>query len=233
MTSLTRLLRHTPAYSRPYSSFFSSKAGGGRYFNSAKPNKSVPSSAVKQNDGDRPSPTEPSTNAAMSGETQNGKQKDVVDTPLSRQATFVHPPLHPMIGVKDFNLHQFFSLHRPLLLLSEPSSILASAPPSSVSSLNDPSRLVERKPKVPNLFDNPPESSLEGDAEAARQLTYTLTMNRAGAAAEWEATLKRLGLDVTEDADRVGLQERLDKEIRDVLMDSTKRKRRKKMKKHK
>ncbi|KAK7467286.1 hypothetical protein VKT23_004343 [Stygiomarasmius scandens] len=236
MTSLARFL-HTPAYRRAYSSFFSSKAGGGRYFNSAKPNnKSVPTSgAVKKNDSDRPSPSEPSANIAANGESQcgPGKQKDVVDTSTSRQATFVHSPLHPILDAQDLKLHQFFSLHRPLLLLSEPSSILAGAPPTSIFSLVNPSRVSDTKASPPNLFDHPPESSLEGDAEAARQLTYTLTMNRAGATADWEATLKRLGLDVTKEADRVGLQERLDQELDEVLMDSTKRKRRKKMKKHK
>lgn len=58
-------------------------------------------------------------------------------------------------------------------------------------------------------------------------------MSKAGATMSWEATLKHLGLDVSKDADRVNLQEQFDKEWNEVLLDSTKRKRRKKMKKHK
>jgi len=76
-------------------------------------------------------------------------------------------------------------------------------------------------------------SPMDADAEAARQLTRALTMSKAGASIAWEDTLRHLGLDVTQSADRVGLAEQLAKEKHDVLMDSTKRKRRKKMKKHK
>ncbi|KAG5720568.1 hypothetical protein E4T56_gene5768, partial [Termitomyces sp. T112] len=76
-----------------------------------------------------------------------------------------------------------------------------------------------------------PEATADADAAAARQLTRAITMSHAGAAVSWEQTLRRLGLDV--DKDRIEMQEKLDKEWREVLMDSTKRKRRKKMKKHK
>lgn len=79
-------------------------------------------------------------------------------------------------------------------------------------------------------FDDPPEASLEADADTARQLARAMVVNRIGASMAWEGTLKRLGLDVTEGrADEVRLAEA---EF-EVLMDSTKRKRRKKMKKHK
>ncbi|KAF5373784.1 hypothetical protein D9758_000669 [Tetrapyrgos nigripes] len=241
MTSLARFIR-TPANRRTYSSFFSSKpGGGGRYFNPTKSNKSVPST-IKKNDGDRHVAASPSCTAdsvdtlsgsdsKMNGETGLGKERDV-DASIS-QATFTQPPLHSILDAKEFKLHQFFSVHRPLLLLSSPSSILASAPPSSVFSFANPSRIAETEATPSNLLDNPPETSPEGDTETARQLTYALTMNHAGAAAEWEMTLRRLGLDIDADADRVGLQERLDKEFQDVMMDSTKRKRKKKMKKHK
>jgi hypothetical protein len=244
MTSLARFL-HTPAARRTYSSFFSSRSGGGgRFFNSTKPNKSVPSGTIKQNvnDGERTVVASPSrgadsvdglsgTDSKMSGESGLPKERDV-EAPIS-QATFSHPPLHPVLNAKDLKLHQFFSIHRPLLLMSSPSSIMASAPPTSIFSLANPSLIMDTKVTPSDLLDNPPESSLEGDAETARQLTHSLTMNRAGAAADWEMTLRRLGLDVDAEADRVGLQERLEKEFRDVMMDSTKRKRRKKMKKHK
>lgn len=74
---------------------------------------------------------------------------------------------------------------------------------------------------------------IDADAEAARQLTRALTMSKAGATVSWEDTLKKLGLDVSKDADRVNLREQFEREWEDVMMDSTKRKRRKKMKKHK
>lgn len=76
-------------------------------------------------------------------------------------------------------------------------------------------------------------SLVDTDAEAARQLTRALTMTKAGATVSWEETLKRLGLDVSKEAERVNLQEQFEKDWEDVMLDSTKRKRRKKMKKHK
>jgi hypothetical protein len=72
----------------------------------------------------------------------------------------------------------------------------------------------------------------EADAEAARQLSRAMTMSHAGGTVAWEETLRKLGLDVEKQGDRVGLQERMDREY-EVVMDSVKRKRRKKMKKHK
>jgi hypothetical protein len=58
-------------------------------------------------------------------------------------------------------------------------------------------------------------------------------MNRAGAAMAWEHTLRGLGLDVDLEEGRAGLKEQWAREWHDMMMDSTKRKRKKKMKKHK
>jgi len=185
MSAFARSL-HVPASRRTYSSFFSSKSGGGRYVNSA-----------------RKSPTE-------------------ISNPFAEPSSSLVPQL--TITPKDLQTHQFFSLHRPLLLISQPTSIFRPVPPNH------------------SIFDallvgpqNPPalEPSIDADAEAARQLTRALTMNKAGATVSWENTLKLLGLDVAQGVDRVNLQQQFDKEWRDVMMDSTKRKRRKKMKKHK
>lgn len=78
--------------------------------------------------------------------------------------------------------------------------------------------------------DDTPEPSPEADADAARQLARALVVNHVGASLAWEATLKRLGLDETKGrAEEVSLAE----EEFQIYMDSTKRKRRKKMKKHK
>ena len=57
-------------------------------------------------------------------------------------------------------------------------------------------------------------------------------MNQVGGTVAWEATLRRLGLDVNKEEGRIRLKETLAKEL-EMVLDSTKRKRRKKMKKHK
>lgn len=75
--------------------------------------------------------------------------------------------------------------------------------------------------------------NVDEDVETARQLHYVITKNRVGAVAEWETVLKKMGLDMSQDAERVQLREQMDKEWEEVLMDSVKRKRKKKMKKHK
>ncbi|KAF8077691.1 hypothetical protein FPV67DRAFT_1462695 [Lyophyllum atratum] len=150
--------------------------------------------------------------------------------------TLLHRQQHPVVNAKDFKLHQFFSLHRPLLLLAHPASILESASTTSfdspeVSTADADANANTATPQW--LLDEFPEATLDADAAAARQLTRALTMSHAGAAMAWEDTLRRLGIDVNEDADRVGLRAQMDKELHDVMMDSVKRKRRKKMKKHK
>jgi hypothetical protein len=58
-------------------------------------------------------------------------------------------------------------------------------------------------------------------------------MNKAGGIVEWEGALRSLGLDVEMDPERAEMRERMEKEWEDVLMDSTKRKKRKKMRNHK
>jgi hypothetical protein len=75
--------------------------------------------------------------------------------------------------------------------------------------------------------------NVDEDAETARQLHYAITMHRVASVASWEETLKNIGLDVSQDAERVQLREQMDKEWEEVMMDSVKRKRKKKMKKHK
>jgi len=130
-------------------------------------------------------------------------------------------------------MHQFFSLHRPLLLASDPSSLFRPVQPHQPLFRAD---AASEGASPARIFSEWPQSSMspmDADAEAARQLTRALTMSKAGASIAWEDTLRHLGLDVSKGADRVGLEELLAKEKHDVLMDSTKRKRRKKMKKHK
>jgi len=87
-------------------------------------------------------------------------------------------------------------------------------------------------------LEDPPEATPEADADAARLLNRALVVNRLGAAVSWEDTLAKLGA-VEE---RTSLPE-MAMGAHDVVgvsmngsnayMDSTKRKRRSKMKKHK
>jgi queuine/archaeosine tRNA-ribosyltransferase len=58
-------------------------------------------------------------------------------------------------------------------------------------------------------------------------------MNRVSGTIEWEATLRRLGIDVNLEEDRAVSMEQCEKEWEDIMMESTRRKRRSKMKKHK
>ncbi|KAJ3725761.1 hypothetical protein EV361DRAFT_181645 [Lentinula raphanica] len=224
MTPWARIL-YSPV-TRRTSSYFSSKAGGGRYFNSAKP-LSAPTAPKKTSNSPRAEtgPNDSPSQTLKAVEESSSVYRDN----FTRLAVpeFV-PSTHPVIGDKDFKLHQFFSLHRPLLLLSNPQSILHSSPPASISSLPNP----PVTPVLPST-EVSPEFAVASDAEAARTLARALAINRAGATFVWEETLKHIGLDVSLEPGRVGLQERLDKELKEVRMDSTRRKRRKKMKKHK
>lgn len=296
--------RFLPASRRFYSSFSSSKSGGGRYFNSTRASKtpviasarskgSPPGSASRPSDGSKGSQdgsaSSKDVNHAQSGENapevvdaQSGtpansahssspsgepgstaaSQGDsrIYNTPAppasneeTITASWLLPP-HPTVNSTDFKLHQFFSLHRPLLLLSNPSLILHPAPPSNpiltvpeesdqplftsdTSSLpSPPPNLLSAaysSNSVANAYYDIPETSPDADAEAARQLARALALTRAGAMVEWEETLRALGLDVEMDPERVMMREQMERELEEVMMDSTKRKRRKKMKKHK
>ena len=251
MSAFARLL-HFPASRRTYSSFFSSKSGGGRYFNSAKKSATVAlknntnvdpsetqkdgvqSGPVNQNAGASQNPiadAQPSQTASGSASTDESPKTVTPETNAFAELSNNNSLMTQLfITPKDFKTHQFFSLHRPLLLISHPSSIFRPVPPNQ-SILDDlQSPMASQNPLG---FDPSSEPSVDADAEAARQLTRALTMNKAGATVSWEDTLKHLGLDVAQEADRVNLQQQFDKEWQEVMMDSTKRKRRKKMKKHK
>jgi len=82
-------------------------------------------------------------------------------------------------------------------------------------------------------LDDPPESSFETDADAARQLAHALVMNRVGGAMSWQNTLERLGLGgQNAEGSAVHAKESAQEWVT-IHADSTKRKKRKKMKKHK
>ncbi|KAH6918296.1 hypothetical protein BKA70DRAFT_1381173 [Coprinopsis sp. MPI-PUGE-AT-0042] len=169
------------------------------------------------------------------------------DTPLSPLHTGQQPNIHlviepdfasiqssthPVITPQELKLHQFFSLHRPLLLIHTPPALF-DAPPVTTFATSQP----EQQPRqLMSIFDDPVDAKgIDPDVEAARQLARGLTINKAGPAVAWEQTLKRLGLDPAAEPERVEMQGQMDRDWEDVqiLMDSTKRKRRSKMKKHK
>jgi|ERR1700722_4002077 len=257
MLIFPRRIKPIPASCRAYSSYFSSKAGG-RYFNSSRPPKSVVTSTPNKGKPEASQDADGSSGTANA----NGNNGSSDDHPIIKQADqsrssgppsavpthnatsssiheLFHPlPYHPSVDSKDFKLHQFFSLHRPLLLLSQPTSIifeqLPPIPPTNpLSSSPTTSPNIPPPPAHLGTVDDPPESSPEADADAARQLARALVMTRAGGRIMWEATLKRLGIDVDSEEERVCLKAQWKRELEEVMLDSTKRKRRRKMKKHK
>lgn len=132
---------------------------------------------------------------------------------------------HPNPNQEDLTLHRFFSLHRPFLLLNQPTSALFTSAPGIVEGSDIESPFISTASNPIATIDNPPVATAEADADAARQLSRALVMNRVGNLVNWQETLARLGVHEVDDAVSAAMQE--------VNMDSTKRKRRKKMKKHK
>ncbi|KXN91483.1 hypothetical protein AN958_00745 [Leucoagaricus sp. SymC.cos] len=232
MSALTRLLNRIPATRRPYSSF-----GGGGYFNSSRPARSPVATAKSKSDSSDRTPKDSSSKASTAKSAQSYNAPNPYHNYLTP---------HPTVNSKDFKIHQFFSLYRPLLLISNPPSIFTPASPDAPLF-----RFLENAPTTASAAAEDelplsPFTSLnldgtfggstlpaDGDAEAARQLHYAMTMNTVGATVDWEETLKTLGINLSNDQERVKLQEQWDREWEEVMMDSVKRKRRKKMKKHK
>ena len=231
MSVLAHLLRPAAGARRAYSVF--SKPGGGGYFNSSKsPKVAPPSSKSKVDSSSSTTPDASSstpkddTTAASSGAspTDTTNMHIPSSSPLTLSSQFAL--VHPTVSAQDLKLHQFFSLHRPLLTISQhPMSVFESYttpfPPPATSA-----------PETANLgtLEEHAEVNPDADADAARQLARAMVVNRIGASIAWEDALKRLGLDESSGrAEEVSLAEA---EF-EMYMDSTKRKRRKKMKKHK
>jgi hypothetical protein len=183
--------------------------------------KSVPSSATNLL-------SQPTQDAETSGTTSTSSA-----TTSPTVTSYHHNPpssIHTTLNPHDYKLHLFFSLHRPLLLLSQPSAIIFES-----SSLFSPTSSTDPPPPPAHLgtLDDPPEASPEADADAARQLARALVLNRVGETVAWQATLRHLGSDVEKEAERIESKQEMQREWNEVLLDSTKRKRKKKMKKHK
>ncbi|KZT26558.1 hypothetical protein NEOLEDRAFT_1132079 [Neolentinus lepideus HHB14362 ss-1] len=227
---LSRLLKPPPASRRAYS-FFSSKPGGGRYFNSTKPPKVVAGNNGKSkvdatsNVGGSGTPGE-----SPSSTTKKGSEEGAAtpDTPADTIPALNHTPLpvHPMVTSHDLKLNQFFSLHRPLLLLPLPLSTSFDSAPSSKLSFTP----HQPEPVALDVSAEPLEASPDADADAARQLSRALVMNRVGGTISWQDTLQQLGMQLAEGEGRA---DEMNLSGYTISADSVKRKRRKKMKKHK
>ena len=229
-----------PSSRRAYSLF--SKPPGGRFFNSSKPPKVVPPASAKS--ATRVEAGTANNDTQQQAQQQQSTSSHLPDDPSaspssaapSQQSSSQAPPLpslssaptalasHPLLSAPDLRLHQFFALHRPLVL-SQPPTALFDTPPTLA--------LGPAPPRAPTTaaasqatLDDPPETTPEADADTARLLARTQAMNAVGSAVSWEATLRRLGLKPAE-VDVAALEGLA------VELDSTKRKRRKKMKKHK
>ena len=150
-------------------------------------------------------------------------------------------------------LHSFFSLHRPMMLLPvhpAPASLFSALSSSSSEPVeDDPTRMLGLNSKEPQVLMATGElispgipaqlkreqeesqrqqaamEESEREAEAARWLTRSLFVHRVGGAMVWAEQLKAWGDAQANDVVRA--VERM------VRMDSTKRKRKRKMSKHK
>jgi len=274
MSMFTRIIRPLPITRRAYSSFFSSKPGGGRYFNSTKPPKTVVSTGKSNAETANPASDGVAVNGSGSPHNGSGGSKmkttggeeirtssSVTNTAPTRdrppQASHNAPakststppllsisssnpeqyvfPSHPAMSPEDYKLHQFFSLHRPLLLHAQPASAIFESPLQPPRLFTPPPSEGEvlQRPAHLGTIDDPPEASPEADADAARQLARALVINRVGGAISWEDTLMKLGLDEHSEEGRAAQAKEWAREWETVYADSVKRKRRKKMKKHK
>ncbi|KAH0830639.1 hypothetical protein J3R83DRAFT_2094 [Lanmaoa asiatica] len=253
MSLLSRLARPTHSVGRAYSSFFSSKPGGGRY-----PPKPVLQQKIDNTTPTR-SPTESGTASPPANATGVVKAATADEKPSSKpvethpQSPPVHPlsssvspplayfssssdhiPIHPTVSSNEYKLHQFFSLHRPLLLLNQPTSaIFEAADPSAPLSTSSEDQVNDDPRPSFATIDDPPESSPDTDADAARQLAHTLVMNRVGGAIAWQRALSRLGLTAKCSENDMTLAKESAQQWVTIHADSTRRKKRKKMKKHK
>lgn len=230
MSTFSTFLRPLPTARRAYSVF--TKPGGGRYFNSAKSLQAT-NNKTKVDGSSTASNGEASSNGSVVEEATSSQP--VPSLTNEAASSIVTPSLGvnfsslaalPAVNPHDLKLHQFFSLHRPLLNIGHPGSSIFD--PSSQPFVFPPEAKAEAAHA--GTIDDPPEASPESDADAARQLARALVVNKIGAAMHWEEVLQKLGLDeTTRRAEEVSLAEA---EF-DMYMDSTKRKRRRKMKKHK
>jgi len=205
--------------SRNYS-FFSSRGNGARYFTgNGKPvnggGERVPESKttgkVQQVEGQKP--------REIVAETTTEKTSREPD--IRPSVTMPPPPPHPILTARDLQIHQFFSLHRPLLTLYSPSPFLI------------PSTVFSTKTSVQQAAPWEEDSDAEEDAQSdgtALALWHSLINSKLKSSIDFHSVLANLGSQESRDMKQAVENEVL--KVR-ISMDSTQRKRRKKMSKHK
>jgi hypothetical protein len=185
------LARRLPATSRAYS-FFSGKPGGGRFFNSVKPpklanppnsNTKVPAQTVTKVPGvDVSNPISPEEPSAPS---PSHKPSLTLESEHPERAPPYTPEYHPKPALPILHLHNFFSLHRPLLLL-----------PNPVANLFNPITVSDNQ--VADGFEDQ-----DADADVARVLGRAIVLQRVRSNVEWSDVLERLGLETEINMDSV------------------------------
>lgn len=260
--SLIARVKPLPQTQRAFSSFFSSNPGGGRNFNSAKPPKPVVPAGkgkghvgntskdvtvnasgaslvnggnrVMKTAGDEASSVSTHDSGAHTSQRSHTSNLSMHSTPsfLTGHKEPSMFPRHPAMTAQDYKLHQFFSLHRPLLLHAQPVSALFESHTQPVGLFGLPTA-EDKTPVSFGTLDDPPEASADADADAARLLARALVMNRVGATTSWENTMETLGLEGNSEANRVEMAQEWAREWDTIYADSVKRKKKKKMKKHK
>ncbi|KAG9102590.1 hypothetical protein FRC06_001709 [Ceratobasidium sp. 370] len=218
---LSRLFAAAPTVAgrRTYS-FFSSKPPGGIVKQQSQTNTNV----VKRTTPSTPAPTPTpavSKSASPVAATQAASPSSPAPaepapapTPAPPSPTPI-PALHPAPVLATMHLHSFFALDRPMLLLSQPTSQLFET------------RLPATRAQE---TDQDGAGETDADADAARALSHALVMSRVRGAVDWKAALEKLGVGAS--AAEVQEEARVGGDLA-VLMDSVKRKRRKKITKHK
>ena len=226
---------------RSYSLF--SKPPGGRFFNSSKPPKVVPPASASPKSATRveastangdtqqqqASSSSPDDSSTSTSSPPNGTSPAILPAPLVAPIELAS---HPPLSAPDLRLHQFFSQHRPLVLTQPAAALFDSCPTLALNPAppHGPGTTTRAAASVPQAtLEDPPETTPEADSDTARLLARTLAMNAVSSAVSWDATLRRLGLHPAENTAAAALEGH----GLTVELDSTHRKRRKKMKKHK
>lgn len=234
-----RFVPPLPIGRRAYSQF-SHKAGGGRFFNSAKSPK-VPTGkpsgvttgsnaagarSASASDMSSSAPdqagmagSQGSASAPASSSPPQSPPHSPASTPLS-----LSPQQHPYPALPTLHLHTFFSLDRPLLLLNNPvSSLFQRMEPPTTSAVATPARAGSI------LSENgaAEEADRDADADTARILARAMVVQRVQSSMEWGKVLERLGIPSDTPTTVSATNDY------HIDMDSVKRKRRKKITKHK
>jgi len=225
---------------RPYS-FFSSKGSGNgsRYFTgnsnsgSSKAvggvvggkevaSKPVASSAVNASPAPSPQAVGVENGTAPSKDEQATKAAPTSSSSTPPMAELAPPMPHPTLTTRTLSLHNFFSLHRPLLLLSNPASSLFDQPSLALTSRqqDDIAREEEREER----------EEVESESSAAVLLLHSQITSNLSPRLSFNDVLARLG-----SKEEIQMQRSIEEEIRKgaILLDSVKRKRKKKMSRHK